>query len=67
MDKRADSLYAQGVKARQEQYFEEAAGSLKRVLALQPANTDALVQLGFTELGLNDRRPRGAPFRKRCP
>ncbi|MCF6125801.1 hypothetical protein EN904_04595 [Mesorhizobium sp. M7A.F.Ca.CA.001.07.2.1] len=27
---------------------------LKRVLALQPANTDALVPLGFIELGIND-------------
>lgn len=49
----AESLCARR-QARQEQHFEEATGLLKRVLALQPANTDALVLLGFTELGLND-------------
>ncbi|TIN03936.1 MAG: YaiO family outer membrane beta-barrel protein [Mesorhizobium sp.] len=58
----ADSLYAQGVKARQEQHFEEAAGLLKRVLALQPTNADALVQLGFTELGLNDLQSARSAF-----
>jgi tetratricopeptide (TPR) repeat protein len=49
-----DELYASGVKARQEQRFDEAAGLLKRALALKPDNADALVQLGFAELGRGD-------------
>ena len=50
----ADELYASAVKARQAQHFDEAADLLKRVLALKPDNADALVQLGFAELGRND-------------
>lgn len=50
----ADELYASGVKARQAQHFDEAADLLRRALALQPDNADALVQLGFAELGRND-------------
>lgn len=48
-----DELYASGVKARQAQHFDEAADLLKRALALKPDNADALVQLGFVELGRN--------------
>ena len=50
----ADELYASGVKARQAQHFDEAADLLTRALALKPDNADALVQLGFAELGRND-------------
>ncbi|WP_448956347.1 YaiO family outer membrane beta-barrel protein [Labrys neptuniae] len=49
-----DDLYASGVKARQLQHFDEAADLFKRLLAQKPDNTDALVQLGFVELGRND-------------
>ncbi|BCG95260.1 YaiO family outer membrane beta-barrel protein [Mesorhizobium sp. 131-2-1] len=49
-----DELYASGVKARQAQHFDEAADLLRRALALRPDNADALVQLGFAELGRND-------------
>ncbi|MGN6770874.1 MAG: YaiO family outer membrane beta-barrel protein [Rhizobiaceae bacterium] len=49
-----DELYASGVKARQAQHFDEAADLLQRALALKPDNADALVQLGFAELGRND-------------
>ncbi|TPI16485.1 YaiO family outer membrane beta-barrel protein [Mesorhizobium sp. B4-1-3] len=49
-----DELYASAVKARQAQHFDEAADLLKRALALKPDNADALVQLGFAELGRND-------------
>jgi len=50
----ADELYASAVKARQAQHFDEAVDLLKRALALKPDNADALVQLGFAELGRND-------------
>ncbi|RWB42930.1 YaiO family outer membrane beta-barrel protein [Mesorhizobium sp.] len=50
----ADELYASAVKARQAQHFDEAADLLKRALALKPDDADALVQLGFAELGRND-------------
>ncbi|CDX35098.1 conserved exported hypothetical protein [Mesorhizobium sp. ORS 3359] len=50
----ADELYASAVKERQAQHFDEAADLLKRALALKPDNADALVQLGFAELGRND-------------
>ncbi|MER9655200.1 YaiO family outer membrane beta-barrel protein [Mesorhizobium sp. M0152] len=46
-----DELYASGVKARQAQHFDEAADLFRRALTLKPANADALVQLGFAELG----------------
>lgn len=46
-----DELYASGVKARQSGHFDEAADLLRRALALKPDNADALVQLGFSELG----------------
>lgn len=49
-----DELYAAGVKARLEQRFDDAAGLLRRALALQPRNADVLVQLGFVELGRGD-------------
>lgn len=49
-----DELYASAVKARQAQHFDEAADLLKRALTLKPDNADALVQLGFAELGRND-------------
>ena len=49
-----DELYASGVKARQAQHFDEAAELLRRALALKPDNADALVQLGFAELGRNN-------------
>ncbi|WP_027168465.1 YaiO family outer membrane beta-barrel protein [Mesorhizobium sp. WSM3224] len=49
-----DELYASGVKARQAQHFDEAADLFRRALALKPDNADALVQLGFAELGRND-------------
>lgn len=50
----ADELYASGVKARQAQHFDEAADLFRRALALKADNADALVQLGFAELGRND-------------
>ena len=46
-----DELYASGVKARQARHFDEAADLFRRALALKPDNADALVQLGFAELG----------------
>ncbi|RWE50610.1 MAG: tetratricopeptide repeat protein, partial [Mesorhizobium sp.] len=49
-----DELYASGVKARQAQHFDEAADLFRRALALKPDNADALVQLGFAELGRSD-------------
>ncbi|PBC01663.1 YaiO family outer membrane beta-barrel protein [Mesorhizobium sp. WSM3860] len=49
-----DELYASGVKARQAQHFDEAADLFRRALALKADNADALVQLGFAELGRND-------------
>ncbi|CDX46247.1 conserved exported hypothetical protein [Mesorhizobium plurifarium] len=49
-----DDLYASAVKARQAQHFDEAADLLRRALTLKSDNADALVQLGFTELGRND-------------
>ncbi|GLQ82808.1 peptide transporter [Mesorhizobium huakuii] len=49
-----DELYASGVKARQVQHFDEAADLFRRALALKPDNADALVQLGFSELGRNN-------------
>ncbi|TGS13794.1 YaiO family outer membrane beta-barrel protein [Mesorhizobium sp. M2E.F.Ca.ET.209.01.1.1] len=52
--KTVDELYASAVKARQAQHFDEAADLLKRALALKPDNADALIQLGFAELGRND-------------
>lgn len=51
-----DQLYASGVKARQAQHFDEAADLFRRALALKPDNADALVQLGFAELG-RDKLP----------
>lgn len=48
-----DELYASGVKARQAQHFDDAADRFRRALALKPDNADALVQLGFAELGRN--------------
>lgn len=47
----AAELYEDGVEARQEQRFDQAADLLRRALVLQPQNSDALVQLGFAELG----------------
>ncbi|TSE03107.1 YaiO family outer membrane beta-barrel protein [Mesorhizobium intechi] len=49
-----DELYASGVKARQAQHFDEAADLFRRALVLKPDNADALVQLGFSELGRNN-------------
>ncbi|RWK15142.1 MAG: YaiO family outer membrane beta-barrel protein [Mesorhizobium sp.] len=54
MAQTVDELYASGVKARQAQHFDEAADLFRRALALKPDNADALVQLGFAELGRND-------------
>jgi len=59
-----DELYASGSKARQAQHFDEAAELLQRVLALQPENTDALVQLGFAELGRGNLPAARAAFSK---
>ncbi|MDZ5453334.1 YaiO family outer membrane beta-barrel protein [Labrys sp. ZIDIC5] len=59
-----DELYASGVKARQQQHFDEAADLFKRVLAQKPDNTDALVQLGFVELGRNDLAAARESFSK---
>lgn len=44
-------LYEQGTQARLEQRFDAAIDLLERAVALQPDNTDALVQLGFAYLG----------------
>ncbi|WP_246674390.1 tetratricopeptide repeat protein [Mesorhizobium sp. B4-1-1] len=60
----ADELYALAVKARQAQNFDEAADLLKRALALKPNNADALVQLGFAELGRNDLQAARDAFSK---
>ncbi len=57
-----DELYAEGVKARLEQRLDEAAGLLARALALQPDNADALVQLGFVELGRGDTKAARRSF-----
>ncbi|MER9414325.1 YaiO family outer membrane beta-barrel protein [Mesorhizobium sp. M0589] len=59
-----EELYASGVKARQAQHFDEAAQLLRRALALKPDNADALVQLGFTELGRNNLRAAREAFSK---
>lgn len=59
-----DELYASAVKARQAQHFDEAADLLKRALALKPDNADALVQLGFAELGRNDLQAARDAFSK---
>jgi YaiO family outer membrane protein len=58
----ADELYRQAVAARQEQRFDEAAELLKRALVLEPSNSDALVQLGFAELGRGDLSAARAAF-----
>lgn len=47
-------LYDAGVKARLEQRFTEAIDLLQRAIALQPTNSDALVQLGLARLATND-------------
>lgn len=60
----ADELYASGVKARQQQHFDEAADLFKRLLAQKPDNTDALVQLGFVELGRSDLAAARSAFDK---
>ncbi|MGN8114234.1 YaiO family outer membrane beta-barrel protein [Labrys sp. 22185] len=60
----SDELYASGVKARQQQHFDEAADLFRRVLAQKPDNTDALVQLGFVELGRNDLAAARESFAK---
>ena len=49
-----EQLYDEGVAARQEQRFDDAAAALRQAVALQPDNADALVQLGFAELGRNE-------------
>ncbi|TPK97633.1 MULTISPECIES: YaiO family outer membrane beta-barrel protein [unclassified Mesorhizobium] len=59
-----DELYASAVKARQAQHFDEAADLLKRALALKPDDADALVQLGFAELGRNDLQAARDAFSK---
>jgi YaiO family outer membrane protein len=59
-----DELYALAVKARQEQRFDEAAELLKRALVLKPDNADALVQLGFTELGRGELSAARQAFSK---
>lgn len=50
----AAELYERGVAARQDQRFEDAVVALERALALEPANADTLVQLGFARLGAGD-------------
>ncbi|WP_315927841.1 YaiO family outer membrane beta-barrel protein [Mesorhizobium sp. SP-1A] len=59
-----DELYSSGVKARQAQKLDEAADLLTRALALKPDNADALVQLGFAELGRGNLAPARAAFSK---
>jgi YaiO family outer membrane protein len=49
-----DELYSRGTQARIEQRFDEAAELLRRALELEPGHADALVQLGFAELGRGD-------------
>ena len=59
-----EDLYNDGVKARLEQRFDEAADLLTRSLALHPNNADAVLQLGFVELARNDLAAAEAAFRK---
>ena len=47
-----EELYRQGVTARMEQRFEEALSLLERARALDPDNSDILVQIGFAQLAL---------------
>ncbi|MCX8568369.1 YaiO family outer membrane beta-barrel protein [Aminobacter sp. MET-1] len=49
-----DDLYASAVKARQEQRFDDAVDVLNRLLTIKPDDSDALVQMGFAQLGRND-------------
>lgn len=51
----AGDLYEQAVDARQAENFEEAISLLTRALALEPDNADALIQLGYSRLALDDR------------
>ena len=59
-----EDLYNDGVKARLEQRFDEAADFLNRSLALFPQNADALLQLGFVELARNNLAAAEASFAK---
>lgn len=60
----ADELYASGVKMRQSQHFAEAVELFQRALALNPENSDVLVQLGFAELGGGNLEPARQAFSK---
>lgn len=60
----AEELYRQGVQARQAERFVEAAKLLDRALALDPDNTDALVQRGFVHLALDERAAARSVFDK---
>lgn len=57
-----NELYNDGVKARLEQRFDDAARLLDQALALQPSNTDAILQLGFVELARNNLPAAEASF-----
>lgn len=57
-------LYEAGVKARVEQRFDEAIDLLQRAVALQPGNSDALVQLGLARLATDDLDGAGDAFNR---
>ena len=59
-----DDLYREGVSARNAGEFEQASDYLRRALALEPENSDALVQLGFAELALDRRDKARISFEK---
>lgn len=59
-----DDLYREGVSARNAREFEKASDYLRRALALEPENSDALVQLGFAELALDRRDKARISFEK---
>ena len=59
-----EELYASGVKARQAGQFDQAVDLLQRALAMKPDNADALVQLGFAELGRGNLSPARDAFLK---
>ncbi len=59
-----DELYTSGVKARLAGQFDQAIHLFQRALALKPDNADALVQLGFAELGRGSLAPARDAFTK---
>ena len=60
----AAELYEQGVTARGEQRFEDAVATLERSAALDPANADVQVQLGFARLALGKHEAASSAFER---